>query len=496
MGQGSTKSWIKTIRTLTWGKLFGLVLALCLIAISWLGLLRAESGLLVRKITVDGTPMQFVISKESQQVPGVLIAHGYCGSSQLMKGYATTLAQNGYGVMLWDLPGHGANPHSFKYEEIESNFELPLSTLKSQPEIDSTRLAVVGHSMGSGVAMAAGITHEDEIDAVIAISPMGAPVTPDTPKNLALQLGVWETFLQDNANRLLNEAGGANSVLAEGKGRSLSTIRNAEHATILFKDQSHQETLDWLNQTFQLDQKTPFRDRRMAWYGLHLLGCLLGLMSVLPWFRSDAEFTKVSSQWRVWGGLALAPLVGGIAFKLINFNIPVETIGRLMIGGALGLWFFIVGLIWLVTLGHWPLPKQRDLTIGVIGFVVLWFGFGLMAQVTWLPWFLTPGRFLLWVCLAIGYIPWFLASSIAFQPNTFLQGLIGTVVQSVAVLIGLSLTIIATPNIGFLAIMFPAFPLLFGIFAMMYGRSKSLWGNTLGSALIFSWLTVVPFPIL
>ena len=498
MGGQTTRLNIKKIwPELTVKRLGSFAIAILIIIISWVGLWSADADLTSRSIRVDGTPMQFVVAKGAKSVPGVLIAHGYCGSKQLMRGYASTLAHNGYGVLLWDLPGHGANPHPFEYDSLESSFDVPFATLKAQPEVNTNQLAVVGHSMGSGIAMEGAIAHSNEIDAVVAISPTGAPVTPNTPKNLSLQLGAWESFLQENAERLLREAGGENRDLSQGKGRSLSVIQNAEHATILFKDQSHQETLAWLNQTFGLTQQSPFRDRRMAWYGIHLLGWLGFLGTALPLVSQEdrRKPTKISL-WRSLVGLVIAPIVGAGSIKVLGLITSVENFGGVMIGGALGVWFLVTGALWLAIIGKYPTLKRRDIGIGLIGFTSLWMGCGAMAQVVWLPWFLTLHRLILWGIIAIACLPWFIAFHAVLSGSTKRQRLGWWLAHSMAVLGGLILAILAAPNIGFLAIMLPAFPLLFGIFSFLEAKAQSIWGSAFACSFILSWLIMVPFPIL
>lgn len=472
-------------------------MAVFLIAMSWIGLQRAGAGLTTRFIEVDGIPMQFIVPQETTSVPGVAIAHGFSGSKQLMLGYAYTLAHNGYGVLLWDLPGHAANRQPFEYDALQDSFDIPFSTLKSQPEIDSQRLAVLGHSMGAGIAMTGGIENADELDAVVAISPMDAAVTATVPKNLSLQVGEWETWLIPYTQKLLATAGGLNSNLAEGKGRSLSIISNVEHATILFKDASHQQALNWLNQTFGLEPTSDYRDRRIAWYGIHLLGWIIATHSILSrlpqWEPTENNFKP--SRLKAVLGLGLAPIVSAIALKLINFGISVDTLGGLMIGSAIGLWFFIAGGLWLASIAKFPRPQPRDLITGITGFTGLWIGFGAMAQVVWLPWFLTPLRLLLWFLIAIACLPWFLASSTIQAHAKSIHRWGWWLGQSIMLLVGLTLTIVLLPSLGFMAIVLPVFPLLFGLFSFLATTAKSPWGYALTCSPILSWLIVVPFPL-
>ena len=479
-------------------KFWPLLIAALLISMSWVGLQRTSTGLTIRFIEIDGTPMQFILPTEAVSVPGVAIAHGFSGSKQLMLGYAYTLAHSGYGVLLWDLPGHGANQHPFEYDALQQSFEIPFSTLKAQPEIDPQRLAVLGHSMGAGIAMTGGIDYANELDAVVAIFPMDAAVTPEIPKNLSLQVGEWETWLIPYTQKLLQTAGGSNPNLDQGKGRSLSIIANVEHATILFKDASHQQALHWLNQTFGLETNSNYRDRRMAWYGLHLLGWIIATSTILKHLNPSQNADKIvdhhPSRLRAVLGLTVAPILGAIALKLLSLGGSVDTLGGLMIGSAIGLWFLIAGSIWLTMIAKFPRPSRRALIIGITGFSGLWIGFGAMAQVVWLPWVLTPPRLLMWGLIAIACIPWFLASSLVQQNAKLIPRVAWWLGQSIMIIAGLTLVIIFLPSLGFMAIVLPIFPVLFGLFSFLTTLSKSAWDVALICSPLLSWLIVVPFP--
>ena len=86
-----------------------LFLAFVLIVLSWWGVLSARQGLVVRSLTSNQVPMLYIAPQQADHVPGVLVAHGYAGSKQLMLGYGYVLAHAGYAVMLWDFSSHGAN---------------------------------------------------------------------------------------------------------------------------------------------------------------------------------------------------------------------------------------------------------------------------------------------------------------------------------------------------------------------------------------------------
>jgi pimeloyl-ACP methyl ester carboxylesterase len=194
--------------------------------------------------------------------------------------------------MLWDFAGHAANAAPLGGLSLQQDLDVAYAALIEQSEVDPARLALLGHSMGSGAVMSAGIRDVNRFGATVAISPTGAQVTPSTPRNLLLQAGSWEGGFVRNAQRLLAAAGGENENLAEGKGRSLLIIPNAEHITILFRNASHQAALNWLNATFGISNNSNYVDRRMIWYGLHLLAWLMLLGAVAPVLTVPATDTE------------------------------------------------------------------------------------------------------------------------------------------------------------------------------------------------------------
>jgi hypothetical protein len=161
--------------------------------------------------------------------------------------------------------------------------------------------------MGSGIVMNAGIRERDRFAATVAVSPTGANVTPKSPRNLQLQAGSGEGGFVGNAERLLAQAGGENTNPATGQGRELVVIPGVEHITILFSDGSHQAAVRWLDATFGRISDSQYRDRRMAWYGLHLLGWLLGLAAIAPLLTQPQTLVTKIVPTRRWAGLIAAP---------------------------------------------------------------------------------------------------------------------------------------------------------------------------------------------
>ncbi|MBW4695832.1 MAG: lysophospholipase [Lyngbya sp. HA4199-MV5] len=493
--------WLKPVN-LSYKRLGLLILAILLVVLSWLGIAVTRSGLEVRTFQKDNVPLLFLAPQGAKAVPGVLVAHGFAGSKQLMLGYGYVLAHAGYAVMLWDFDGHGANGTRLQHYELQKNLDVALQALLEQPQVDPGRLALLGHSMGSGIVMTAGIRNPSRFAATVAISPTGANVTPQAPRNLQLQAGSGEGGFVGNAARLLAQAGGENANLTAGQGRELVVIPGVEHITILFSDGSHEAALRWLDTTFGKTNDSQYvdltnqryRDRRIAWYGLHLLGWLVGLTAIAPLLTQPQTLVTQIPPLRRWAGLIVAPLAATAGLVLLSQRFDLQNVGGVQVGGAVGVWFLIAGLTWLGVLTHLPRPTLRAIGLGVVLFAVLWIAFGAMAQVVWLQWWLIPIRLKVWLPVAIACFPWFLAAGIVQQNIGVGKRILWWLGQSVVLIGGFVLTLNFLPQLGFMFLLLPLFPPLIGLLALVAGLLNRAWVYAIGSALFFGWL-LAGFPL-
>ena len=471
-----------------------LFIAFVLIVLSWWGVLSARNGLVVRSLTSNQVPMLYIAPQQADRVPGVLVAHGYAGSKQLMLGYGYVLAHAGYAVMLWDFSSHGANTtHNTNSQSLQQDLEIATASLVAQPEVDPTRLALLGHSMGSGVVMSAAINEPLRFAATVGISPTGAAVTPDIPRNLQLQAGSWEGGFIQNAQKLLKKAGGENQNFASGKARSLNIIPNAEHITILWRNASHQAAKKWLDATFNLSSPNNYIDRRMAWYGLHLIGWLLVLGAIFPTLVTPVKHKVHPIRSAI--GLIVSPLVAGGILLVLSQIINLHNLGGIMVGGAIGIWFCVAGLVWLSIITSLPRPTFKSVMVGILLFVLLWVSFGLMAQFVWLQWWLIPARLQLVPLLSLACLPWFLASGVAQQDAGLGGRFFWWFGQSLTLVLGFIFVINLLPQLSFIFLLLPVFPLLIAILTWASSGLNEIWSYAVGSALFFAWAIAAAFPL-
>ncbi|MFO7664966.1 MAG: alpha/beta fold hydrolase [Chloroflexota bacterium] len=475
------------------------VIAVCLILLAWWGILNTQCGLTIRSLMGEGdVPLLYMVPDNAGNVPGVLIAHGFAGSKQLMYGYGTVLARAGYGVMLLDFDGHGAASGRLdrQGDGLRRNLNSAYTSLLAQPEIDPNRIALLGHSMGSGAVMQAAVDQADRYRAVIAVSPTGAEVSPQLPRNFLLQAGALEPRFAANARELLAAAGGENADLTGGLARKLVIVPNVEHITILFSRESHQSVLDWFNETFGLPLAPAAPDRRMLWYGLHLAGWLILIMAVNPLFPKTAPLPPSArrSPW-YWLGLLLGGLAAVGSVALLGRMLDVGSLGGLLVGGALGVWFLVMGLIWLLGGFRPPRPNGGDLFWGLVLFLILTLAFGVMAQLVWLPWWLNGVRLARWPLLAAAALPWLLAAGLA-QHNTTVGRRAGWwLLQTCVIIAGLGLTVAFSPGLFFVVLLLPVIPIILAIMTIFGAAIDRPWSFAVGNTLFFGWLLVAVFPL-
>lgn len=110
------------------------------------------------------------------KTPTVLVMHGWGANASMMLPSAAPLLAGGFSVLLLDARCHGASEgEAFtSLPRFAQDIEAGLDWLARQPQVDATRLAVIGHSVGAGAALLSA-TRRDDIRAVVSISAFAHP---------------------------------------------------------------------------------------------------------------------------------------------------------------------------------------------------------------------------------------------------------------------------------------------------------------------------------
>ena len=119
-----------------------------LVVAGLLVIVRADAGLVRERTSVDGIPVSVLRPAGDGPFPGVVVVHGFSGSSRLMDGIGIAFARAGWLAALPDLSGHGANPESLGEADLPGEVMDVLDLLDERADVD--QVAMLGHSMGAG----------------------------------------------------------------------------------------------------------------------------------------------------------------------------------------------------------------------------------------------------------------------------------------------------------------------------------------------------------
>jgi pimeloyl-ACP methyl ester carboxylesterase len=469
--------------------------------VAFLGIGTANKSISISKISSNGLPITLFMPTNpiDPSRPLVLVAHGFAGSENLMRGFSLTLAHAGYNVASWDFDGHGSNSRPWEPAELVHNPEEVIEVLAGHGFTDSRLVAILGHSMGSGVALDFGLKYP-EIDAVIAISPVRRELTIDSPNNLLVIAGAMEPAFIQNGRELIKQAGGIGGDPESGNAREFKVIPGVEHVSILFSPRTHAEARSWLDFTFGAQPGgITYIDWRIVWYGLGLLGNLLiGIILANSIFNKEQSRTASLSKWRLLISLLSGVISASLLLSLAGYlGLGLSDLLGLLIGGYLLFWFGFAGIIALFLSGIRPnLPSRIAVFAGLVTFIVLWLGVGLLGHYVWLNWLLVPQRLILWPLGAAFLFPWFLVMGKALSGSSNLTQIGWWLGNSAIIVVGLLLAFWLNPALRFILIILPLFPLVLGIHALIASPYRGGWAYAVSGALFVSWMVIAVFPLI
>lgn len=494
-----------------------LLTALALMGIGSVLVIRAGFGMLTRTLDTGPTPLSFWIASPQvraewhlsahphdaaaldadhppELVPGVIVVHGTAASQRIMLGYAHSLAASGYGVMLLDIAGHGGNVVPLSPDAVQEDIDRAYRELVRQPEVDATRIGLIGHSLGGGAVLRAASAQPDRYLATVAISAVPAPVSVDTPRNLQLQAGGWEGGFVNAAREMLQQAGGESGDFSSGRARQLVIVPAADHLGILFRDASQRGARDWLDLALQPDltQREPYRDLRAPGWLLFVAGTMVLVRALAPAFARPSG--RIVAPAHALAALTSPFLAAVLVAGLLRLVDPDRLLG-MPVAGTVGLWLGIAGLLIIAAGVRLQAPRRRQLAWAAGLFAFLWLAVGMSAELVWLQWTLVGARVWRFLALSIACLPWFVALAACQQLDRrpAWAWWLGTSLASVG---GALLLATMVPGLGLLHLILPLLPLFFAITTITATRTNDPWAAGVGNALFFGWLLASAFPLI
>jgi dienelactone hydrolase len=511
-------------------KLAVLVITLLLLVLlfSFYGKMKAYRDSYDRRDMLIGgsIPAQIYLPNASKP-PVVIVAHGFTADKEMMQSLDYSLARDGFAVISFDFRGHGQNTTAFDGYRLQEDMEhvveyarnmnenMPVPFGKKFKEVDTERIAIIGHSMGGGAVVNYGARDAD-IDATIPISGVSARVTHELPKNLFVIYAENDPEnLHQAARRMFAEATEEAQPVAattygsfeQGTARRLSLVDKTDHITILFSPEAHNQISDWLHQVWELPRRTvEASDPRLGWMGLTyvlsillFLCCCYGLSWYIPSLSQRPGMATVLN-------MVYFAVVCFLALFIIMLAPPLSFL-PMPIGSYLISYFFVVGIIYLlvavrrenVDFGSFSAAPGKTILAAFVLFLFIYVTFGAITTETWFRQLLS-GQRLLWALVTVPLLlPFFIAFEASFKRgNTF----VAVIASLVGVLIALGMLILGVGlrlTDGFIMLIIIPMILYNVIFQLLsvyiYHLSRNYFVTALFHALIMAWQFAVLFPI-
>jgi len=467
---------------------------LLIVGLSLLGL--AGRGVEQRSVVIGPTPISVYVPEGATvaSAPGVVVAHGFAGSRQLMHSWSLALARAGFVVATPDLAGHGSNTQRLAQSStaLVDDVTRALAALRDVEAVDHRRLGLLGHSMGSGAVLAAALADTEGIRAVVAVSPTDAAVTATAPRDLLLLAGSNERRFVANAESLLERAGGARSAPGAGDARALEIIPHVEHVSILFSGVAQQRSVTWLAAALEHAPRDATRSEPLFAWLLTVIGAILLWQHVARRYVTPAEDARRTSG--AWAMAGVGGLAATASLVIVARSMTLSDLTGVLVAAELGLWFALTGAAWL-RFGVRPArPDARDLGWGILAASLLVM-LGAVGERSWLAWWPTGPRTALVAPLALAVLPFLLAMMSVLQGNRGIRLLGGWASIAAMTLLTLGAAAFTVPGIGFLVLILPLLPLVLGLVVAVGGVTDRPWAAALSGSLFLGWLLAVLFPL-
>ncbi|WXG43927.1 MAG: alpha/beta fold hydrolase [Promethearchaeati archaeon SRVP18_Atabeyarchaeia-1] len=181
-----------------------------------------------------GTPMN---------APVAVLIHGFSGNRIMMRMMAFALADKGFICASIDLRGHGSSEGVMDGTgSFVDDVYAVIGALHASGIGNTSRLLLVGHSMGGGVVLTLG-TQLTSVAAIIGVAPASSPawVNTTTPKNLLLIISTGDSVINaTTVKQTFNKSVGLpswnpNTIYhVNGTDRELFVVAGPDHLGILY----------------------------------------------------------------------------------------------------------------------------------------------------------------------------------------------------------------------------------------------------------------------
>lgn len=204
----------------------------------------------------DGTQIAYDVTIKPgtpMNAPVAILIHGFAGNRITMRMMAFALADKGFICASIDLRGHGSSEGIMTTTgSFVNDVNAVIAGLHASGTGNTSRLLLIGHSMGGGVVLTLG-TQLTSVAAIIGVAPMSSPswVNTTTPKNLLLIMSTGDavinaTTVTQTFYKSINGTGNPNTVYnPAGTNRELFVVEGPDHLSILYNTAVIAQIVKW-----------------------------------------------------------------------------------------------------------------------------------------------------------------------------------------------------------------------------------------------------------
>ncbi len=476
------------------------LLAVAVIVVAWWQVLDATAGARVVTVERDGVPVDLLVppsAASAADAPGVVVAHGFSGSRQLMRSTALALADAGFAVAVPDLSGHGANQrplHTDGRDRLARDVLVAADLLNETEGFRAGPVGLLGHSMGSGAVMTAGLDAPERVAAVVAVSPTDAEVTSALPNDLLLLAGEREPRFVANARDLLERAGGPTGADAATPRRELAVIGGVEHVSILFSPEMYDRSIAWFAASFEVAADPAGRGVPLiGWWALHLLAVVVLWRSVAPVLVDPLPAPRATGRGVL--GAALGALAATVVLAVAGAAVELAGFGGMLVAPLLAVWLLLAGGVWLWVGPRPPVPGGRDLGWAALLVLVLAVALPALGSRVWLPALPSGSRAWLLVVFVALVLPWSVALATTLQGPRGWRAAGGWVLLALVTTAGFAVAASVIPGLGFLVLLLPLIPVLLTVAVAVWLPVQRPWAAGAATAVLLGWMLAILFPL-
>ncbi len=200
------------------------------------------------KVVATGT---FYPGQGTAPWPGVILLHMAGGDRQVWEstGLVQRLVESGYAVLAVDIRGHGDSGGDDSWDKAEADTRRWWNYFSQRPDIDSTRTALVGGSIGANLAIFTG-AQKPEVRTVVLLS-AGLNYNSAAIDEAVVTYGSRPLFLVASEDDLFPAAEDAQIMASLATGEvELLIYEDAGHGTNMLETKPELADLivDWLDQ--------------------------------------------------------------------------------------------------------------------------------------------------------------------------------------------------------------------------------------------------------